>query len=384
MKFWIKYIVLGLAIALAYLLLWSDSAASIMLRQSIAQRFVDVLPARPTKDTTELSPASFADAIKRTAPAVVSIQTIGQSTVQRNPRATNRNDQYYVDVGINVGSGVIIDPRGYVVTNYHVVHGAKSIKVQLSDGREKIATIVGVDSLTDIALLHIDLEQLPLPIINYEREINTGDIVFAIGNPYGRFDQTVTMGIVSATRKVANKNIPELLQTDVAVHVGNSGGALINAHGELIGINNMQLAARQLGGAQTGISFTIPYYEINNIIQELLENQGRPAPYFGFSVDLLSQQEHQNKAPTNLPYGVGVSISEVSKDGPADQAGLQLNDFVTHFNGEIINSIRQIASEIRRLNPGDSITLQVYRDNRAVLITIKSINNPEASVLTQT
>ncbi len=366
-RFVIKYAIAGLFIALAYLVLFSDSEASLELRKWISSRLVVNAPATQTPVFSPI--ASYADAIEKASPTVVSIQTVGKGTLSLNPDARNEDEQYVVNVGLNVGSGIIIDKRGYVVTNYHVVRDAKSIKVELSDKREKIATVVGVDPFLDLAVLHIALDNLPTPIINPERPIRTGDVVFAIGNPYGRLAQTVTMGIVSATRTPADRNFPERLQTDVAIHPGNSGGALINAYGELIGINNMQLAS-QMGGAQTGISFTIPYYEIERVVADLIELQGKPSAYLGFSVSQLHPTEVQQLLPQNIDPNLGVIITDVQLKSPALKGGLLKGDYAISMNEQPIKSIRQLAQMIRKVEASQSITLTIVRSKQIQKIII--------------
>ena len=305
--------------ALLYLLLWSNSQASVDLRQWLAGRLMlpQTTPIQSEPEKTE-TPVSFADAISRSAPAVVSIQTVSKGTLSKNPNPTSVEDRYLVNVGVNIGSGVIIDSRGYVVTNYHVIHEAESIKVQLSDGRQKIATVIGSDPMTDLSLLHIDLENLPTALSNTEREVRAGDVVFAIGNPYGQFDQTVTMGIISATRSTRS-DLP-IYQIDAAIHPGNSGGALVNAYGELIGITTQQLAAKNQGAAQTGISFTIPFPVVQDIVKDLMDDGKVSRGWLGFSANPVNQRGHKLLAPNHIQHGQGFAITEVNPDGPADDA----------------------------------------------------------------
>ena len=370
MKFWIKYIALGLSLALLYLLLWSNSQASVDLRQWLAGRLLLQSPAmtvqsEPVKTET---PASFADAISRSAPAVVSIQTVSKGTLSKNPNPTSVEDRYLVNVGVNIGSGVIIDSRGYVVTNYHVIHEAESIKVQLSDGRQKIATVIGSDPMTDLSLLHIDLENLPTALSNSEREVRAGDVVFAIGNPYGQFDQTVTMGIISATRSTRS-DLP-IYQIDAAIHPGNSGGALVNAHGELIGITTQQLAAKNQGAAQTGISFTIPFPVVQDIVKDLMDDGKVSRGWLGFSANPVNQRGHKLLAPDHIQHGQGFAITEVNPEGPADQAGLQYGDFVTHINGELISSFKQVYNITSESKPGDTVEFKFYREKQLMTVSL--------------
>ncbi|MCO7224024.1 S1C family serine protease [Pleionea sp. CnH1-48] len=372
MKFWIKYTLSGLAIALFYLLFFSESEQSLALRQWLAQRFVYSVQ-EPVKEPAPIAlpTVSYADAIAKTAPSVVSIQTVGQGQLVRNPYPKNIDDQFIVNVGINVGSGVIINDRGYVVTNYHVVRNAKSISVQLSDGRKKIATLVGSNKDLDLAVLHIDLPSLPTALINTSRKIQTGDVVFAIGNPYGEFDQTVTMGIVGATRAFIKEGIEYLLQVDAAIHPGNSGGALINAYGELIGITNMQLTPKTGGGAQTGISFILPYSEIEKKISAIINSENA---WLGMTASTISPNEFSRYAPEFIEPGMGFKISGIAPEGPAALAGLQENDFVSHINNRPVKSFEAMYDFISDAKPGDKIALTIYRNRQEkheVLLTVE-------------
>ncbi|WP_144391459.1 S1C family serine protease [Pleionea sediminis] len=380
MVFWIKYISAGLLAAFFYLLIISDSQASIDLRKWLANRLVHsveeqqkpIVNHRPFADQS-----TYADAIAASAPSVVSIQTVGKGKLSKNPNPTSIEDKYLVNVGLNVGSGVIIDSRGYVVTNYHVVHDAESIKVQLSDGRQKIATLIGSDRDTDIALLHVDLDNLPTPKINNERKVNTGDVVFAIGTPYGYFDQTVTMGIISATR-LTTADFP-IYQIDAAIHPGNSGGALINAYGEVIGITSQQLAARGQGAAQTGISFSIPFPVVQEIASDLLDDGKVSRKWLGFSATQLSQRGHDLYAPNEIEYGQGFAVTSIDKNGPADKAGLQFGDYVSHINDQPITSIEQVYRVVSQSKLNDQLTLRVYRDKSRMKVIITVAKYPKSA-----
>ncbi len=364
--------------ALIYLLLWSDSTASLDLRQWLAQRLVySVQPKQPNTDTTVVeSKTTYSDAIAASAPSVVSIQTVNKGTLSKNPNPTSIEDKYLVNVGVNVGSGVIVDSRGYVVTNYHVVREAESIKVQLSDGRQKIATVIGSDPKTDLALLHIDLDNLPTPKINAQREVDPGDVVFAIGNPYGQFDQTATMGIISATRTI-NSELP-VYQIDAAIHPGNSGGALINAHGELIGITTVQLAAQGQGAAQTGIAFSIPFPIVQDIVIDLMDDGKVSRGWLGFTANQLSERGHRLYAPEHIAIGHGFAITQVNPGGPADKGGLQPGDFVSHIDGQLITSFKQVIQLISAAKPNDKITFQIYRDRKPLIVEVVVAEAPSS------
>ncbi len=369
MKFWIKYIAIGLLLAFGHLLLLSDSQASFELRQWLAQRLVFSVAPKQEPQTQSLPlTTSYADAIEKSAPAVVSIKTVSKGTAYKNPNPTSLEDRYLINVGLNVGSGVIIDSRGYVITSYHVVSDAESIIVQLSDGRQKIATVIGYDLITDLALLHIDLENLPTPQVNPKRDSRVGDLVFAIGNPYGQFQQTVTMGIISATRSFVS-GVP-YFQMDAAIHPGNSGGALINAHGEVIGITASQLAAPQDQAAQTGISFAIPFSVAQDIADDLMDDGKIHRGWLGFSASPLNERGYQIYAPEGIKFGEGFGITSLDENGPAELAGLRIHDFVTHINGELITSFSQVYRIIGASRPKDVLTFTVYRNKKPITIDV--------------
>ncbi|NVJ49290.1 MAG: trypsin-like peptidase domain-containing protein [Gammaproteobacteria bacterium] len=362
--------------ALLYLLLWSEAPVSIELRQWLAQRLVySVQPPVTPPTHQQVLKASFADEIEQSAAAVVSIQTvINKGTLSKNPNPTSLDDQYLVDVGLNVGSGVIIDERGYVVTNYHVIHNADSIKVQLSDGRQKIASVIGSDPNTDLALLFIDLDNLPTARVNEQREVRTGDIVFAVGNPYGQFDQTVTMGIVSATRSVRTDFT--IYQIDAAIHPGNSGGALINAYGELIGITAQQLATSNESAAQTGIGFSIPYPVVRNIVDDLMDDGKISRAWVGFRGGILNQRGHQAFAPPESKFGEGIAVTHVEPNGPAAKAGLERGDFITHVNDVLITSANQAYEIISKASPGEQLSFTLYRRKERIDVTLEVAEAP--------
>ena len=382
MGYWVKYIMVGLLMALLYLLLVSDSDASYQMRLWLFERLA-VKTQSPTPSS--VASASYAEAISRSAPSVVSIRAVRQGGRTLNPNPTSPNDRFLENLVLSTGSGVILDSRGYVVTNYHVINGADSIIVRLSDGRQKTASTIGFDIVSDIAVLFIDLDNLPTPLINLERENRTGDIVFAIGNPYGKLDQTVTMGIISAIRSnIITGDL--ILQIDASVHPGNSGGALINAHGELIGFTSQQATTRDQSqttqngfGAQSGINFGIPYKRAEKIINELITKGKLARGWGGITVGPLTIEEHRNLAPENIPYGVGLRVTEVDDGGPAEVSGLLAGDFIAQINGNDINFFREIHEIISESKPGDTLTFLVYRNLVPMEISVILTETPEIS-----
>jgi serine protease DegS len=271
----------------------------------------------------------------------VNIYTESVYSVPRAPRGLTVRER-------GLGSGVIIDREGYVVTNYHVIRGADQIGVQLADGRVAVPEIVGSDPETELALLKIDLPDLPEVRVGRSDTLEVGDVVLAIGNSLG-LSQSVTMGIVSATGRGLD------VETDAAINVGNSGGALVNARGELVGINT---AVISFAGDQTmpeGLGFAIPINLVRGVMQQLIAHGrvirgnlgvGPPAPR-----DLPAAQ--------TAPLGIdGPAVLITGTSGPAEAAGLRAGDVLTHINGERMFTRQQALTLVASSQPGERITIR--------------------------
>ncbi len=308
---------------------------------------------------------SYASAVNSAAPAVVNIYTSKTITAKRHPllnepffrRFFERAPVPQSRIQNSLGSGVIIDGTGLVLTNHHVIDGAQEILVALQDGRTSNAQVLGKDKETDLALLKIELNDIPSIAFASNNPLQVGDVALAIGNPYG-VGQTVTMGIISATgrNQLGITTYEDFIQTDAAVNPGNSGGALVNAFGQLVGINT---AIYSKSGGNQGISFAIPLNHALRVVKDLLQYGQVVRGWLGLETQELTPQL---KEAFGIPENVhGQVVVGVSPNGPAQAAGLQKGDIVTHFNGKAASKGTQTMRQIADLMPGDSIGLGVIR-----------------------
>jgi serine peptidase DegS len=295
---------------------------------------------------------SYAQAVAASAAAVATIYAERVYNAPRDLRGRTFR-------GRVLGSGVVIDRAGYVVTNYHVIRDADEIRVQLADGRAAVPTLVGSDPDTELALLKIDLPDLPEIRLGRSDTLAVGDIVLAIGNSLG-LSQTVTMGIVSATGRgqLGVTAFEDFIQTDAAINSGNSGGALVNARGELVGINTAVLSMAGDQGMPEGLGFAIPVNLVRGVMQQLLAHGRVIRGYLGVdeAVDF----------PANLAKQLGIDGSAVKIEvasGPAAAAGLRAGDVLTHLNGERMYTGQQAMNFVASSQPGERIAIRVTRPN---------------------
>lgn len=311
---------------------------------------------------------SYAEAVDKASPAVVNIYTQTLVRQPANPLLSDPLFQQFFNierlphqerVQSSLGSGVILSPQGYVVTNNHVISGADSIVVSLQDGREALATVIGSDPETDLALLKVDLSNLPSIILNTSDTLRVGDIVLAIGNPFG-VGQTVTQGIVSATGRnsIGLSTYESFIQTDAAINPGNSGGALIDPNGHLVGINTAIFS--QSGGSH-GIGFAIPAITARQVMQDFIEHGRVIRGWLGIEVQELTPQLAES---FNLESSYGVIISGVVRNGPAHAAGLQPGDILLAMDNHQITTGRDLMRRIARTKPGESARFEILRNDR--------------------
>lgn len=311
---------------------------------------------------------SFADAVSRAGPAVVNIYTArvvssaprsanGSPLLRQNPPNVRRR------VEGSLGSGVILDTDGHLVTNHHVIQGADQIRVQLADGRVATPTIVGTDPDTDLALLRVDLENPPVMPMGRSNMLRAGDVVLAIGNPFG-LSQTVTQGIVSATGRgrLGVTDFEDFIQTDAAINFGNSGGALINTDGELIGINTAVLA-QTLG--TDGISFAIPVNMVRGVMDQILQHGRVRRGWLGVSSEELPRA---TAAALGISPPVALRISAVDPHGPAARGGVRVDDLVTHLNGQPILNAQEALNRVAAMMPGSILDIRARRGKSQVSI----------------
>ena len=266
------------------------------------------------------------------------------------------------------GSGFILTDTGYIITNYHVIEGANSVTVTTYDGTEYDAKIVGYDESNDVAVLKIEATGLTPVVIGSSSKLNVGDSVVAIGNPLGELTFSLTAGAVSALDRevtMSNGTSMELIQTDCAINSGNSGGALFNMYGEVVGITNAKYSGSSGSGASIdNIGFAIPIDDVYNIITSIIEKGYIEKPYIGVSVLSVSSETQKYGLPQ------GASIQSLEDDGPAKAAGLQVNDIITKVNDTDITSSNDLVKVIGQCKPGDEITLTVYRQGETLEVTL--------------
>ena len=321
---------------------------SVLLGLAVAFLVVLVKPNLINTASDDRGPApSYAAAVAASSPAVANVYT----TINRLDGATAPERV--------LGSAVVIDPSGYLVTNWHVIRGANRIRVQLADGRVAVPTLVGADPDTEIALLRIDEPNLPHIALGRSDSLRVGDVVLAIGNSLG-LSHTVTMGIVSATGRgqLGVTTFEDFIQTDAAINVGNSGGALVNADGELVGINTaVTSAAARDREPPEGIGFAIPINLVRGVMAELIANGRVVRGHLGFE-------------GTDLPprfaraYGIegpAFRLDVIASGSTAEAAGLKVGDVLTEVGGERVTSERQATNLIAAGRPGDRVRLRVVR-----------------------
>lgn len=340
--FLIRSVIAGLALAFVILYFWPE----------FSTRFTQQPAAAPG-----LAPVSYADAVDRTAPSVVSIYTQSVELQQVSPRLQKILGSAYVARSRqDMGSGVIVSEDGYILTNNHVIARVQNISVGLWDGRFITAEVVGSDPETDLAVLKIDLNGLPAAPLAENAGVRVGDVVLAIGNAFG-LSHTVTMGIISATGRNDLRSVlyEDFIQTDAAINAGNSGGALINYSGEVIGINTRNLGQAQ--GAQN-IGFAIPIAMARDVMQQIVENGTVRRGWVGALFSDLPLLLQTNSSSLRR----GIQVSEVTTGGPAWSAGIRAGDTLLSIDGAEVDDARALLLMIAQRQPGSKVEFQVQRD----------------------
>ena len=267
------------------------------------------------------------------------------------------------------GSGFIFTDDGYIITNYHVIEGANTVTVSTYDGTQYDAKIIGYDESNDVAVLKVEAEGLTPVVIGSSSKLNVGDNVVAIGNPLGELTFSLTAGAVSALNRdvtMSSGSTQELIQTDCAINSGNSGGALFNMYGEVVGITNAKYSGSSGSGASIdNIGFAIPMDDVYNIITSIIEKGYIEKPYIGVSVISVSDETQKYGLPQ------GAAVQSLTDDGPAKAAGLQVNDIITKVNDTEITSSNDLVKTIGACKPGDRITLTVYRQGQTMEISLE-------------
>jgi Do/DeqQ family serine protease len=314
---------------------------------------------------------SYADVVSKAAPAVVTIHS--QTRVRQPQQFPFMNDPFFRQFfgerqtqpppeqqRQGLGSGVIIDTNGYIITNHHVIDGAEQIKVDLYDNRSLDAKLVGADPPSDLAVLKVDASNLPVLTLGDSDRMRVGDVVLAIGNPLG-VGQTVTMGIISAKGRqtgLSNGSFEDFLQTDAPINRGNSGGALVNTASELIGINSQILSP---SGGSIGLGFAVPSNMARTVVEQLINNGRVRRGQLGVTVLRIPSEEATKLGVTQGP---GVVVFQVQEGSGADRAGLQRGDVITALNGTAISEPNTFRNQIAGTPPGSEVTLTIKRNGQ--------------------
>ncbi len=335
----------------------------------------------PDIHSLELQNQAYERIAKEVTPAIVSIQSTQVVKVRQSPFSMDPFfQQFFGNMFPQVpreqrehalGSGVIVSPEGYILTNNHVIKNATSIQVMLSDKRNFKAKVVGADAPTDIAVLKIDAKDLPTANLGDSSTLHVGDIVMAFGNPFG-LNFTMTRGAVSALgRSGLNiENFENFIQTDAAINPGNSGGALVNVRGQVVGINTAILSGRSGPGGEggfIGIGFAIPINMARHVMEDLIKTGKVERGFLGATISDLTQDLAQE---FKVPDTSGALINDVKAGGPAAKAGLKNGDVVRKFNGQTVSSASQLISMVTNSDPGTVATLQILRNGAPLTIKV--------------
>jgi serine protease DegQ len=326
------------------------------------------------------APGSYSAAARRATPAVVSI------TARKAPARTERSNDpwfqfFFGDAAnrpqqpqVGLGSGVIVSPDGYLLTNHHVIQGADDIEVQLADGRQATARLVGADPDTDVAVLKVDLDRLPAIAFASLDNLQVGDVVLAIGNPFG-VGQTVTSGIVSALGRdqLGINTFENFIQTDAAINPGNSGGALVDAYGNLVGINT---AIYSRSGGNMGIGFAIPVSTAKQVMEGLIKDGQVTRGWIGVEPRDLTPEIAQT---LNLPIRQGVLITGVLQSGPAAAGGVRPGDVVVRVDSKVVATTPQLLNAVAALRPNEKAVIGVQRGDKALDLSVTVAQRPKVA-----
>jgi serine protease DegS len=368
LTFLLRAVTTGLALAFLYILIVQPGLLRGAGNVVEVKETPEPPPVAPPPPAGMSGPVSYADAVARAMPAVVNIQTAKVITRRVHPLLDDPIIQHFFgnrlsgvkkEIQTSLGSGVIISSQGYILTNNHVISGADEIQVVLADGRSARATVVGVDADTDLAILRVALDKLPTIVIGDSGALRVGDIAMAIGNPFG-VGQTVTLGIIGATGRdhLGINTYEDFIQTDAAINPGNSGGALINARGELIGINS---AIYSRSGGSQGIGFAIPVNMAKGVMKQIIEHGRVVRGWLGIEAQDLTADLAQ---ALNLDNTRGVLISGVLRGGPADAAGIEPGDVVLSINDQAVNEAQQAMKLISEQPPETTVRLAGSRQGK--------------------
>jgi serine protease DegQ len=312
--------------------------------------------------------ASYADAAQKAMPAVVNVFSSKDGSLPPDPRAKDPLFHYFFgdknnrkqqeQPASNLGSGVIVSSEGYILTNQHVVDGADQIEIALADGRTTNAKVIGVDPETDLAVLKVNMTNLPTITLGRMDQTRVGDVVLAIGNPFG-VGQTVTMGIVSALGRnhLGINTFENFIQTDAAINPGNSGGALVDVNGNLLGINT---AIYSRSGGSLGIGFAIPVSTARSVLESIITTGSVTRGWIGVEPQDVTPEIAES---FGLEQKSGAIVAGVLKNGPADRAGIKPGDILVSVDGQDITDTTRLLNLIAQIKPGSNAKIHLVRKN---------------------
>ena len=361
------------ALAFVGLVAWRAPEAPAVARAAAAV-------SAPAPASSAIPVTTFAPVVQKVMPAVVTLRV--EKRAQAVPTDSQMPDEFFrrffgegqgprmmprqPGIERGLGSGVIVSADGYILTNNHVVDGADTVKVELPDRRTFTAKVVGTDPGSDLAVVKVDAKDLPTLTLGDSDTVRVGDVVLAVGNPMG-IGETVTSGIISAKGRQTEGGdaYQDFLQTDAAINHGNSGGALVNAEGQLIGINSQILSPSD---GNIGLGFAIPSNMARNVMDQLIRTGSVRRAKLGITVQGISADMAQ---AMNLPSAQGALVSNVEDASPAARAGLRQGDVITQFNGKPVADSNQLRNEVAATTPGSTVSLQVLRDGRTENVQAK-------------
>jgi Do/DeqQ family serine protease len=340
-------------------------------------------------DRAPASVVSYADVVERVAPSVVTIHSARRLRAPRqfpflnDPRLGDLFGRFFGEptaadrtpVRLGLGSGVIIRADGYILTNFHVVDGADEISIELPNRRSMPAKVVGTDAPSDLAVIKVDAGDLTAVQLGNSDDVRVGDIVLALGNPLG-IGQTVTSGIISAKGRatgLSDGSFEDFLQTDAPINQGNSGGALVNSAGQLVGINSQILSPN---GGNIGIGFAVPVNMARNVMEQLIKNGKVERGQLGVAIEPVTPQAAAN---AGMKESRGVLVREVNPNGAASRAGLQRGDIIVAFNDQQVSDGNTLRNAIAATRPGTAVKVTVLRNGKEQTInaTLDAYRAPE-------
>ena len=335
---------------------------------------LQVFEVAPGAISPTVSAGSLSFAAKKASPAVVSINTSQKAGLEKNKDPWFR--YFFGDqddsAHTGLGSGVIVSPQGYILTNNHVVEAADEILVMLNDGRQTQAKVIGTDPETDLAVLKVNLDKLPVMVMNNSEQVQVGDIVLAIGNPFG-VGQTVTSGIISALgrNQLGINTFENFIQTDAAINPGNSGGALVDVQGNLLGINT---AIYSKSGGSMGIGFAIPVSIAKQVMEQIIRQGSVTRGWIGIEAQDMTLELAES---FKLKNAQGSLIAGIIKNSPAERAGLKAGDVLLEINGlQVIDSSNMLGL-ISELKPNKQAILKITRNQKEINVPVMIGRRPK-------